>query len=267
MGADIVGTGEAVGLASELVLVETREQLDSLLMRSLYLGPDEYRHSTDALSQFYDGLELETSLDKYRASLGLALGCAKMIGDTYFTDQPEEEYMPGIVVFSNMALWEAIGQNMEPVQLSGSIHGALMAFFEDADGRQERIQSARAAIEMEVLRHANDDLPVSHDEEFTAQAQATQDIELIPKNNPKPKRKLASISADWQLAAKCRDKDVSFFYPEDGKGTTRARKYCDDCDVKEACLEYALEYGERFGVWGGESERSRRKILKMRAKS
>lgn len=284
MGTDLIGTTEAVELAGELALVETREQLDSLLLRSLYLPPDEYRLTVVGLTQFYDGLEAETPLDKYRAGLGQALGWAEMIGDTYFSDQPEDEYLPGIVVFSNMTLWEAVAQGVPDDQIGAYVHNELTAYFKDPGSRQERIQNARAAIEMEVLRHAGD-APLtaqSSEESLELNGQeetdelvttevpvvpdpSKQDEPKIPK--PRPKRIFVAAEESWMTAAKCIEKDVNFFYSDNGGGTNTAKKFCGDCAVKAECLEYALANRENFGVWGGESERGRRKILKQRRQS
>ena len=54
------------------------------------------------------------------------------------------------------------------------------------------------------------------------------------------------------------------FFPSDGVGVEVARRICADCPVKEPCLEYALEHRIDHGVWGGCSERERRRILKRR---
>ena len=45
---------------------------------------------------------------------------------------------------------------------------------------------------------------------------------------------------------------------------TEAKRICTTCEVRAECLEYALEHDERFGIWGGLSERERRR-LKRRA--
>ncbi|GAB3992589.1 hypothetical protein GCM10029992_02120 [Glycomyces albus] len=48
------------------------------------------------------------------------------------------------------------------------------------------------------------------------------------------------------------------------RGSTRdAKRICARCEVKENCLQYALEHDERFGIWGGLSERERRKIKRQ----
>jgi WhiB family transcriptional regulator, redox-sensing transcriptional regulator len=68
----------------------------------------------------------------------------------------------------------------------------------------------------------------------------------------------------WMLEAKCRGRAPHDFFPSDGVGVEQARKVCADCPVKEPCLEYALTYRIDHGVWGGASERERRRILRRR---
>jgi WhiB family redox-sensing transcriptional regulator len=68
----------------------------------------------------------------------------------------------------------------------------------------------------------------------------------------------------WMLSGLCRDRDPSFFFPSDGVGVEHARRVCAECPVKVECLEYALEYRIEHGVWGGASERERRRILRSR---
>ncbi|MFP3715051.1 WhiB family transcriptional regulator [Isoptericola variabilis] len=68
----------------------------------------------------------------------------------------------------------------------------------------------------------------------------------------------------WQERALCAQTDPEAFFPEKGGSTREAKKVCGSCEVRAECLEYALENDERFGIWGGLSERERRK-LKRRA--
>lgn len=68
----------------------------------------------------------------------------------------------------------------------------------------------------------------------------------------------------WMAEGNCRAHPPSTFFPSDGVGVDRARKICATCTVKEPCLEYALEHRVDHGVWGGTSERERRRILKRR---
>lgn len=68
----------------------------------------------------------------------------------------------------------------------------------------------------------------------------------------------------WMRKAKCKNLNPSIFFPSDGAGVEVARRICRDCQVKKECLEYALAHHIDHGVWGGTSERERRRILKAR---
>jgi WhiB family redox-sensing transcriptional regulator len=70
--------------------------------------------------------------------------------------------------------------------------------------------------------------------------------------------------ATWMADARCRDMDPDFFFPSDGLGVEAAQRICANCPVKNECLEYALDHRIDHGVWGGASERSRRRILRER---
>ena len=65
---------------------------------------------------------------------------------------------------------------------------------------------------------------------------------------------------DWQDRALCAQTDPEAFFPEKGGSTREAKKVCRGCEVRAECLEYALEHDERFGIWGGLSERERRRL-------
>ncbi|MET4002933.1 MULTISPECIES: WhiB family transcriptional regulator [Arthrobacter] len=66
----------------------------------------------------------------------------------------------------------------------------------------------------------------------------------------------------WQTDALCAQTDPEAFFPEKGGSTRDAKKVCGACNVKAQCLEYALANDERFGIWGGLSERERRRLRK-----
>ena len=68
----------------------------------------------------------------------------------------------------------------------------------------------------------------------------------------------------WMADGNCRLHPPATFFPSDGVGVDRARKICRDCPVATACLEYALDARIDHGVWGGCSERERRRISKRR---
>ncbi|MEI2640468.1 MAG: WhiB family transcriptional regulator [Microthrixaceae bacterium] len=69
----------------------------------------------------------------------------------------------------------------------------------------------------------------------------------------------------WQLSANCLGVDPDLFFPERGASTKEAKAVCQGCVVREECLEYALANGEKFGIWGGLSERERRRIRRQRS--
>lgn len=76
---------------------------------------------------------------------------------------------------------------------------------------------------------------------------------------------LAPDQREWMVDARCLDADPEAFFPEKGGSTREAKRICADCPVTEACLEYALENDERFGIWGGLSERERRRVRRLRS--
>jgi len=61
-------------------------------------------------------------------------------------------------------------------------------------------------------------------------------------------------------AALCAETDPEAFFPEKGGSTREAKRICSGCEVRAQCLEYALAHDERFGIWGGLSERERRRL-------
>lgn len=69
---------------------------------------------------------------------------------------------------------------------------------------------------------------------------------------------------DWMARGLCANVPPSVFFPSDGAGVEAARKICEGCPVRAACLEHALVHRIDHGVWGGCSERERRRILKRR---
>jgi WhiB family redox-sensing transcriptional regulator len=83
-------------------------------------------------------------------------------------------------------------------------------------------------------------------------------LSLVPEPND-----LMAAQGDedqWQERALCAQTDPEAFFPEKGGSTREAKRICLGCDVKDACLDYALANDERFGIWGGLSERERRRL-------
>ncbi len=73
-----------------------------------------------------------------------------------------------------------------------------------------------------------------------------------------------SAESAWMAKGNCRNYPPAVFFPSDGVGVDRARRICATCQVVDDCLEYALANRIDHGVWGGASERERRRILKRR---
>lgn len=89
------------------------------------------------------------------------------------------------------------------------------------------------------------DIPLSRSEVVVA---------LLPVLAPEP---------DWERAL-CRQVDPDLFFPEKGGSIRDAKATCRACELRTQCLEYALDHDERFGVWGGMSERERRRLTRAR---
>ena len=77
------------------------------------------------------------------------------------------------------------------------------------------------------------------------------------------------MNPSWHSKAACRGLDPAIFYPatDDEADADIAKAVCDQCSVREACLEYALARREKDGVWGGCTERERRRIIRQRRRS
>ena len=74
-----------------------------------------------------------------------------------------------------------------------------------------------------------------------------------------------SSETKWMAEGNCASRPPSMFFPSDGVGVEQAKLVCNDCPVSARCLEYAIENRIDHGVWGGTSERQRRRIIRARA--
>jgi WhiB family transcriptional regulator, redox-sensing transcriptional regulator len=82
-------------------------------------------------------------------------------------------------------------------------------------------------------------------------------FEPVVPFEPEP---LEAPADEWQDRALCAQTDPEAFFPEKGGSTREAKKICLGCEVRHECLDYALAHDERFGIWGGLSERERRRL-------
>ena len=71
----------------------------------------------------------------------------------------------------------------------------------------------------------------------------------------------------WRELGACRGLEPSIFYPDDESEALDAKAVCGSCGVRVACLEYALTVREKQGVWGGATERERRRIIRQRRRT
>lgn len=132
---------------------------------------------------------------------------------------------------------------------------------DDSLGLNVSLPLTRAVYE---IYSAAAELPPSHTElaykvkeEELAIRSLLKEYEQIPRE-PKPGPEA------WMESAKCNGTGVDLFFPTVGTSVDPPKKVCIQCPVREECLEYALINRIDNGVWGGESERERRRILRQR---
>jgi len=77
------------------------------------------------------------------------------------------------------------------------------------------------------------------------------------------------MNLPWRSKAACQGLAPDIFYPvtEDEADAAEAKRICAICPVREACLEHALAVREKDGVWGGATERERRRIIRQRRRT
>ncbi len=85
-------------------------------------------------------------------------------------------------------------------------------------------------------------------------------LSLVPDHDDFFDDESEEVEDQWQERALCAQTDPEAFFPEKGGSTREAKRICMGCEVRDACLEYALAHDERFGIWGGLSERERRRL-------
>jgi WhiB family redox-sensing transcriptional regulator len=78
-----------------------------------------------------------------------------------------------------------------------------------------------------------------------------------------PPGPLGGEELSWLDRGLCAETDPEAFFPEKGGSTREAKRVCRSCEVRYECLKYALEHGINFGIWGGMSERERRRLKRQ----
>ena len=119
---------------------------------------------------------------------------------------------------------------------------------------------------------SNDAVPVRHSlvrlplpEELPVSTSPRPHLSLVPGWSDAPAGSpwtdlSPAGDASWRLEALCAETDPEAFFPEKGGSTRDAKRVCSGCTVRAECLEFALANDERFGIWGGLSERERRRL-------
>lgn len=73
-----------------------------------------------------------------------------------------------------------------------------------------------------------------------------------PSRRPEPQA--------WRDAGSCKGLPATMFFPGQGESVVEAQAVCAACAVAIECAEYALASNQRFGIWGGTTERERRRL-------
>ncbi len=130
----------------------------------------------------------------------------------------------------------------------------------DSLGTLGMISGAPPIDSQRVNRPSEKDLAKAH---YEAQLAAERQISTNTSDLAEEKPRLEN----WQDYSNCLGIDPDLFFPERGASTKEAKEACKACVVREECIEYALETGQKFGIWGGMSERERRRMRRQRALS
>jgi WhiB family redox-sensing transcriptional regulator len=78
---------------------------------------------------------------------------------------------------------------------------------------------------------------------------------------------MSRLDITWRNRGACNGLDPAVFFPDSEELAYEAKSICAECDVRASCLEHALAVREKDGVWGGATERERRRIIRQRRRS
>jgi WhiB family transcriptional regulator, redox-sensing transcriptional regulator len=135
----------------------------------------------------------------------------------------------------------------------------MAAHQNSGDIHDQRNQVRRRSMSYEHLRGLMGGTPHTTTGSPMIGVNARPHLSLVP--DAVEEFELAEATTDqWQDRALCAQTDPEAFFPEKGGSTREAKKICLGCEVRAECLDYALAHDERFGIWGGLSERERRRL-------
>ena len=127
------------------------------------------------------------------------------------------------------------------------------------------------AIEQRLPRHRS---PAQKRNKKGLALHLSTNIDSVPLAKRPPRQSLTVgdifVSAKeivWRQLGACRGLEPSVFYPDDEDEALEAKAVCADCGVRVACLEYSLQVREKAGVWGGATERERRRMIRQRRRT
>lgn len=94
------------------------------------------------------------------------------------------------------------------------------------------------------------------------------DRQLTPPDPQTPRNAVDQTKPmTWRAKAACRGVEPGIFFPVTDEEADDAKAICSVCSVRQACLDWALATREHDGVWGGATERERRRMLRQRRRS
>lgn len=134
----------------------------------------------------------------------------------------------------------------------------------DAPGSLEDAASALLAAH-DLLGDDDAGTPAATVTELAPRREAAR-AEGTERGEPVPGVVMEPVEGElaWQVDALCAQTDPEAFFPEKGGSTREAKRVCAACLVRQECLDYAMDNDERFGIWGGLSERERRRLRRER---
>lgn len=96
---------------------------------------------------------------------------------------------------------------------------------------------------------------------------AERQREFRERNRARPRIPIDHERPDLFERANCAGMPAELFFPGQGESCALAKAVCDGCEIREECLQYAISHNEKFGIWGGTSERERIRIRRARRAS
>jgi WhiB family transcriptional regulator, redox-sensing transcriptional regulator len=135
----------------------------------------------------------------------------------------------------------------------------MAGYYSSGDIHDQRKEVRRRSMSFEHLRGLMGGTPHTTTGSPMSEVISRPRLSLVP--DTVEDFDMAEIETEsWQDRALCAQTDPEAFFPEKGGSTREAKKICLGCEVRSECLDYALAHDERFGIWGGLSERERRRL-------